>query len=385
MIKFYMHNGSENHGCEAIVRSSKKILDEEVILYSRNPEQDLKYSIEEVCKVEFDEESSLKRGSFAWFISSIQTKIFNKIDLAIKYRYRNFLRNVSSNDICFSIGGDNYCYPGTEVLAAINRNIRKKGAKLVLWGCSVDPELLMIKEMEKDIAGFDLITTRESISYDALKKVNPHTILVSDPAFTLDTITLPLPDGWKEGHMVGINASPLILQSGKSGELVFEAYRQLIFYIIHNTEFNIALVPHVVCKENNDLEVLHKLYNSIDNKERLVLLNDCNCMEVKGYISRCRLFIGARTHSTIAAYSHCVPTLVLGYSVKSRGIAKDLFGTEENYVLPVQKLVNTDELVNGFKWLLSNESTIKQHLLDVMPEYIKKAYRAKESFESLLK
>lgn len=97
------------------------------------------------------------------------------------------------------------------------------------------------------------------------------------------------------------------------------------------------------------------------------------------------MFIGARTHSTIAAYSHCVPTLVLGYSVKSRRIAKDLFGTEENYVLPVQKLVNTDELVNGFKWLLSNESTIKQHLLDIMPEYIKKAYRAKESFESLLK
>lgn len=385
MIKFYMHNGSENHGCEAIVRSSKKILDKEIILYSRNPEQDLKYSIEEVCQVEFDEESSLKRGSFTWFISSIQTKIFNKIDLAIKYRYRNLLRNVSSNDICFSIGGDNYCYPGTEVLAAINRNIRKKGAKLVLWGCSVDPELLMIKEIEKDIAGFDLITTRESISYDALKKVNPHTILVSDPAFTLDTITLPLPDGWKEGHMVGINASPLILQSGKSSELVFEAYRQLILYIIHNTELNIALVPHVVCKENNDFEVLHRLYNSIDNKERLVLLNDCNCMEMKGFISRCRLFIGARTHSTIAAYSHCVPTLVLGYSVKSRGIAKDLFGTEENYVLPVQKLVNTNELVDGFKWLLSNESTIKQHLLDIMPEYIKKAYRAKKSFESLLK
>ena len=50
------------------------------------------------------------------------------------------------------------------------------------------------------------------------------------------------------------------------------------------------------------------------------------------------MFIGARTHATIAAYSSCVPTLVVGYSIKARGIAKDLFGTDEGYVLPVQAL-----------------------------------------------
>ncbi len=54
-----------------------------------------------------------------------------------------------------------------------------------------------------------------------------------------------------------------------------------------------------------------------------------NAKELKGYISRCRAFVGARTHSTIAAYSTGVPTLAIGYSVKARGIAKDLFGTEE--------------------------------------------------------
>ena len=69
-------------------------------------------------------------------------------------------------------------------------------------------------------------------------------------------------------------------------------------------------------------------------------------MELKGYIARCRFFVGARTHATIAAYSSCVPTLVLGYSVKSRGIARDLFGNEENYVLPVQSLQEPDELTS---------------------------------------
>jgi polysaccharide pyruvyl transferase WcaK-like protein len=75
------------------------------------------------------------------------------------------------------------------------------------------------------------------------------------------------------------------------------------------------------------------------------MVEDCNCRELKHIISRCRFFIGARTHVTIAAYSSCVPTLVLGYSVKSRGIARDLFGTEVGYVLPVQKLTDSYELV----------------------------------------
>ncbi|MFR4670990.1 MAG: hypothetical protein ACLT69_14285 [Intestinibacter bartlettii] len=66
---------------------------------------------------------------------------------------------------------------------------------------------------------------------------------------------------------------------------------------------------------------------------------------IKGYISRCRLY-RARTHATIAAYSTCVPTLVIGYSVKAKGIAKDIFGTYENYVLPVQYYQIEFDLIN---------------------------------------
>ena len=80
---------------------------------------------------------------------------------------------------------------------------------------------------------------------------------------------------------------------------------------------------------NNDLEVLAQLYDEFKDNDRIMLIGDHNCMELKGYIARCRFFVGARTHATIAAYSSCVPTLVLGYSVKSRGIARDLFGNEE--------------------------------------------------------
>ena len=44
----------------------------------------------------------------------------------------------------------------------------------------------------KDIARYNIITARESISYEALKAINPNTVLVSDPAFVLESVELSL-------------------------------------------------------------------------------------------------------------------------------------------------------------------------------------------------
>ena len=64
MYKFYLHAGSANHGCEAIVRSSINILNDEVTLYSRVPELDTKYGIDEICDLHKDDKILLKVGSF---------------------------------------------------------------------------------------------------------------------------------------------------------------------------------------------------------------------------------------------------------------------------------------------------------------------------------
>lgn len=370
MLYLYNHGGSGNHGCEAIVRSTVKMFDETCKLYSLNSKQDIQYGIDEICDLQDDVISAYPRKSMKWLLSSIQTKATGKINLAIKFQRANLLSEISDDDICLSIGGDNYCYPGTDVLAALNRNIKKKGAKTVLWGCSVEPVLLHQPAIADDIRSFDLITARESISYEALRSVNTNTILIPDPAFTLERVDLPLPEGWIEGNMIGINASPLILESGSDSALVLEAYKVLIEKILGTTDCSIALIPHVVWKENDDRIPLKKLYNAFSDTNRVILIEDHNCMELKGYIARCRMFIGARTHATIAAYSSCVPTLVLGYSVKSKGIAKDLFGTYENYVLPVQDIVSDDELSKGFDWLLKNEDAIRLSLMKKIPDYL---------------
>lgn len=378
-----MHGGSGNHGCEAIIRSSIKILNDFPIVYSSHVNQDVKYGLDKICTLREDKPCQLVRGSKEWFLSSLQTKLTGKISLAIKYRYKEFFNKVSKGDVFLSVGGDNYCYAGTDILAARNYNLRKKGCRTVLWGCSVEPDLLNYPEIKKDIESFDLITARESISYQALKKVNNNTFLVSDPAFVLDRIDLPLPAEWIPGNMIGINASPLILSNGANADLVVEAYCKLISKILKLTDCGIALIPHVVWQQNDDREILQLLYDKFKNSNRIVMINDHNCMELKGYIARCRMFVGARTHATIAAYSTEVPTLVLGYSVKSRGIAKDIFGLEEKYVIPVQDITNVNALADGFIWMLDNEKKIREHLHSVIPQYIANARKAKNILSNL--
>ncbi|WRK52195.1 hypothetical protein SD457_17285 [Coprobacillaceae bacterium CR2/5/TPMF4] len=51
----------------------------------------------------------------------------------------------------------------------------------------------------------------------------------------------------------------------------------------------------------------------------------------------------------------------MGYSVKARGIAQDLFGSYENYVVSAQGLEDENMLVSAFKFLMKNEMKIKSN------------------------
>lgn len=259
----------------------------------------------------------------------------------------------------------------------LDKEIRKYCKSSVLWGCSIDSEAITA-EVREDLAGFDLITAREPITYQLLKEINSNTVKVADPAFLLERIDLPLPDGFQEGNTVGINVSPLIMKYGTEGSLILDNYRQLIHYILKETDMCVCLIPHVVWTYNNDLEPIDALYREFGEFARVSRITDGNCCELKGYIARCRFFVGARTHATIAAYSTGVPTLVVGYSVKSRGIAQDLFGTDEGYVLPVQGFKSKDDLKLSFQKIIEQEQEQRNRLANIIPTYKKLAASAEE-------
>lgn len=376
-----MHGGSGNHGCEALVRTTAKVLGgpENVMLWSLAKAEDEQFGAAETVE-RIVESEQLTRFSLPYFEALFRRKVLGQTDANMEV----FLRETFKGNIAFSIGGDNYCYAWSANQGiALDKKIRKYAKATVLWGCSIDPEAIT-PEMAEDLAGFDLITARESITYELLKPINPNTVLVADTAFLLDKTELPLPEGFLAGNTVGINVSPLIMKYGTEENCILANYEALIRYILSETDMNVCLIPNVTWEYNDDRVPLRYLYEKFRDSGRICMVEDGNCCQLKGYIARCRFFVGARTHATIAAYSTGVPTLVVGYSVKSRGIARDLFGTEENYVLPVQNLSAETDLTDAFCWLMENEGLVRTKLEEVMPEYKEKAVSAKEYVRQIL-
>ena len=59
MINLYYHGGSANHGCEAIVRSTAKILNVPVRLFTTSPEEDIRYGLKQVVDIIEDKEQKV--------------------------------------------------------------------------------------------------------------------------------------------------------------------------------------------------------------------------------------------------------------------------------------------------------------------------------------
>lgn len=403
-IVLYGHGGSMNHGCEAIVRSTVEILsnndvNEPITLGTYAKNEDQKYNLDQVID-SLVEHKKIKRYSLTHLKKAVLNRLFrdnfrNKRFSAItrffdkerQYINEEIISSIDKSTIALSIGGDNYCYGYPNNWMYINNASKQKQAITVLWGCSIEPDILRHSEVIEDMKRYDLITPRESITFEALIQsgVIENTHLLPDPAFTLKKTQLQLPEGFIENNTVGINMSPLIMSREKKNNITHYNYFNLIQFIVETTDMKIALIPHVTWEHNNDLEPLTTLYEQFKDTGRVCLIDEqYNCMELKGFISRCRFFVGARTHATIAAYSTCVPTLVVGYSVKARGIARDIFGSEENMVIPVQSLQHEDDLVNAFKYIQDNEDNIRRHLQEFMPSYIEKAWQAGEEVRKLI-
>lgn len=383
-VVLYAHAGSGNHGCEALVNTICKLVKRPVRLVTNSVQEDESYSLKGMCEIVPEKNVADKLWVhvlyYGWRMLTKDQESF------LRYRFKNIIGK-NSCKWNLSIGGDNYCYEYmVKDLILANSMLNRNGGKTILFGCSIEPQLLEQKEIQQDMDRYTAIFARESLTFEALKKagLGHKTYLYPDSAFTLDTKLLPLPEGFLENNTVGINISPLIVENETVKGMTMKNYQALIRDILDNTDMSVALIPHVVWDRSNDRTTLETLYEEFRTEKRVVKITDHSCEELKGYIARCRFFIGARTHATIAAYSSQVPTLVIGYSVKAKGIAQDLFGTYENYVVPVQCLEKEEQLLSAFQWICDQEAEIKETLAHMMPSYIAKAYEAGEKLQEIM-
>lgn len=381
-LLLYPHGGSGNHGCEAIVRSTLKIMPAGATLFSNKPDEDRRYGLEAICTLRAAQ-APLSRFSVEYWKAFIRHRFGDKAAFD-RASFRPIFQEADADSYALSIGGDNYCYGVPAFIYLVNKQLRKQGIKTILWGCSVEPEAIK-GEMLDDLRSYTHIVARESITYEAMREKGIQQVsLFPDPAFQLNRADLPLPEGFAEGNTVGINVSPMIIGHEEAAGMTLLNYQRLIRHIIDTTDMQVALIPHVVWSHNDDRKPLQLLYDEFKDTGRVVLIKDHNAEELKGFIAHCRFLVAARTHASIAAYSTQVPTLVMGYSVKARGIARDLFGNEEHYVLPVQSLQQEDDLVKGFQWLQAHEEEIRQHYRTFMPGYINRLNGLKTKLNELL-
>lgn len=363
----------KNSGIEAILQSTINQIDKE------------KYDI---TVATFDYENNKKKYNkeiFKYVNHYKKADELNEEERKLEDQYKNMpfdynnfellyqneaAKELEKTDICFSTGGDNYCYGGSNWLYALDNLSHKLGKKTVLWGASLFDEI-KDNDLKEDLRNFDVLVIRESLTYNAVKKYVPESkiILSSDPAFSLEVKKVKLNKWYEKRNYIVLNVSPLTIINKEQ----YEEIIKFIDYILEKTKYSICLLPHVKTDDCNDLDILEKLKDNYENEDRIYIeKEEYNCNELKYIISKSKIVVAARTHASIAAYSTFVPTLVIGYSVKSKGIAKDIFGEYENYVISKDNLKNGN-LIEKFKYIDKNQENIKDILKEKMPLYKEKA------------
>ena len=127
---------------------------------------------------------------------------------------------------------------------------------------------------------------------------------------------------------VGINVSGLLWRGGYSGNNQFnltvdyQAYTYQLLQYLSNNNYEIHLIPHVITKDIKNIENDFTVNQELKEKFPHVISAPpfTSPIQAKSYIASMDIFIGARMHATIAAFSSNVCTIPFSYSKKFEGL-----------------------------------------------------------------
>jgi polysaccharide pyruvyl transferase WcaK-like protein len=265
------------------------------------------------------------------------------------------------------------------------------GKPTVLVGHSIGPfeTGAEYKSFAKTMAHVQLITARESITFKYLEDMglkNTRIELTADPAFCLE------PDMEKVGKiytiykipreklLIGIAPSQGITRySRTSYENHFRALQQLILFLTQNLSCHVVLIPHVQLSTvgYDDRIICDLLYRKAGFPENVSVVSlTHSAEEIRALAGKLDLMIAERVHAAIDSLSQNVPTLTIGYSIKSEGILGDIFGFDslEDYLISVKK-IDEAGLKERVKNLFDKREEVNTILSKVTPRIKEKARR----------
>jgi colanic acid/amylovoran biosynthesis protein len=227
-----------------------------------------------------------------------------------------------------------------------------------------------------------LITVRESLTQkylvESLGLPPEKVILTADVAFLLP---IPEPAVLRQLHAYyGIDGSTPVVAlatseginryAGLDGGKHVEFLVQTVKMIRNELGAKVLLVPHVQERDaaDDDRILTTRILREMNWDSGVMAAHaHHSASEFKGLISGCNLVIAERMHAAIAGLGTGIPTVVIGYSVKGRGIMQEFFGERGlDYVIPSDAYSDKDareaKIRNVWNQRAATASQIKEKL-----------------------
>lgn len=166
---------------------------------------------------------------------------------------------------------------------------------------------------------------------------------------------------------VGLNVSGLLWGGGYSFakidmNLDYQAYvLELLDYLMSDGRYVVYLIPHVGIPGDDTQESDYMVCKNLHDKyPQTVFVGDItNPMDAKSIISSLDVFLGARMHATIAAFSSGVATIPFSYSRKFEGV---FYCFDYKYIISAKNDSIESALRNSIQWIENREALRRESL-----------------------
>lgn len=234
--------------------------------------------------------------------------------------------------------------------------------KIVIYGATFNPTIrkqnfpswkkyLAVRSMKTVFNNADLITLRESYSYDFLKDMgfNGHVHLTGDlpillrPSSDLQALRIIEKEGIDPsrpiiGMTIGRHQMAPILTDIPDGKIKYEKLiyimRKVVDFIVTRYDSTVVFIPHCVGKGKvlDDRIIAAEIANGTKNPSRVkVVQTEYSPEDLKAVVGVFDLFVGHRLHSVVDAITMHVPSIMMSHSndFRAHGIVGTTLGQSE--------------------------------------------------------
>lgn len=312
----------------------------------------------------------------------------------------------NASDLVVSAWGDGYITYPPHLMYRKVYFLKNSKTPLALFTSSIGPfatsgpkRWLAKAALEK----YDYLSVRDTITYEYLKDLGIDNVeMIPDTAFALKPCPSERVDEIfeienipKEIPFVGFNLGIEFMTFCEKNEIDFveicikvierirKVYNCSVILIPHQylyEQYNYSDIPQITFKLCDDRYPIKKVWDALDSHDDIYCLDNVyTCSELKGIIGRSEVFLCQRIHPSVASTSQCVPTAILHYTHKAKGMM-DLIGKAEYVWYPKnlpyenQQDTSTKGLLEMVDQLWEGRYQYRKDLQNIMPRMIDKTF-----------